>query len=174
MGSGKNFWAKKLSDYLSVPWYDVDKEIEKNAGITISDIFRKYGEDWFRDKEASVLRNLVFSISNLPIHEQTKISAIVATGGGAPCFRNNMDWMNSNGITVWLNPPIEVLATRLEKERHTRPLIKNLKDEELRSSISDRLNVRKEFYGKSRLEIKNTDIAVSDFVNQLLHAQELS
>lgn len=174
MGSGKNFWAKKLSDFLAVPWFDLDQEIESEAGATISEIFSRHGEEWFRDKEAEALQNLVSRLAKLPAHAQTNISAIVATGGGAPCFRDNMNFMNSNGMTVWLNPPVNILVSRLEKERDTRPLIKDLKGEELHKSVSDRLNVRKEFYGKARLEIKNTDIAVSDFVNQLLHAQELS
>lgn len=168
MGSGKNYWAEKLSHEMNIPWFDLDSEIEKRQGQRIRDIFSDRGEGFFRRLEADVLR----SVSRNRHKVGSGYSSIVATGGGAPCFHDNMDWMNQHGITVWLNPSVEELEARLSPERAHRPLLQNLDDDKLKEFIKSKIDERQEFYSKAKLEIKNTNIAVPAFINLILHAQK--
>ncbi len=88
MSSGKTTMGQLVADSLNVPFMDTDQMIEEQSGMTIAGIFSTQGEKEFRDLEADVLRQST-------IHEK----AIIATGGGAPCFHHNMTWMNEHGIT---------------------------------------------------------------------------
>jgi shikimate kinase len=171
MGAGKTHWALKLSEALHVPWIDLDELIVEKEGSTIAEIFRNKGESYFRVLEAECLRSLKPVEKSLaPTQNSGKISAIVATGGGAPCFHDNMGWMNENGFTVWLNPTVAEIAERLKKGMEVRPLLQNLTEEGLSEFIAAKLKEREEFYNKAKLEIKNTNIAVAAFVNLILHA----
>ena len=91
MGSGKSTFGEKLAAVLKVPYIDLDKSIERNEKKTIAEIFQR-GENNFRKIEAKTLRK------TKRYHD-----AVIATGGGTPCFHDNMIWMNENGITVYLN-----------------------------------------------------------------------
>lgn len=168
MGSGKNYWAEKLSNEMNLPWFDLDREIEKKQGQRISEIFSDRGEPFFRRLEAEVLR----SVSRNRHKGINEFSSIIATGGGAPCFHDNMEWMNQHGVTVWLNPSVEELEARLIPERAHRPLLQNLSDDGLKEFIKSKIDERQEFYNKAKLEIKNTNIAVPAFINLILHAQK--
>src|SRR3954463_10365891 len=94
MGSGKTFWAHKLSAILNIPAFDLDTEIEKAESKTIAEIFVEKGEAYFRKKENEILKN--FSDNK---------NFILSTGGGTPCFHDNIDWMNVQGITIWIDEP---------------------------------------------------------------------
>jgi shikimate kinase len=171
MGSGKNWWGCTLAEKLDMPFFDLDAEVEKSTGMDIVSIFRDKGEAFFREKEMQVLsrlyNNLTGSINpnNAP---GSSVNAIIATGGGTPCFGENMQWMNQHGITVWLNPAITELVGRLEKETEKRPLLQGKTGLELPDFIEVKLAERKPFYNLARIEIKNTHIAVEEFIN-LLH-----
>ena len=106
MGSGKNYWADYLSKHFNIPVYHLDDEIEKAEQKKIADVFKDDGENYFRNKESSVLKSFV-----------DKRSFILSVGGGTPCFNNNMDWMNNNGVTIWLDEPLQTIEQRLMLER---------------------------------------------------------
>jgi len=91
MGSGKTYWAQQLAAAYHIDWMDLDSEIEKENLMTIKEIFETEGEENFRLKEQKALHKLA-RYQNI----------IIATGGGTPCFYNNMQWMNEHGITVLL------------------------------------------------------------------------
>ena len=172
MGSGKNWWGSVLAERAGIPFYDLDKAIEQAAGMDIVTIFREKGEGYFREAESRMLRELATKI----ISAETKgnaLKAIIATGGGTPCFNNNMNRMNELGLTVWLNPSIEELATRLEKETDKRPLLKGKKGKELTDLIAGKLLERKPFYEMAQIELKNTHIAVEEFLNLLSNASDI-
>src|SRR3954470_15407322 len=135
MGSGKSYWAQRVAENTSMEWIDLDQQIEKATSMTIREIFSTSGENFFREKERDALRELS-KYNNI----------IIATGGGAPCFHDNMRWMNEHGITIWLDEPINILAERLKKEKEPRPLIKDLYDEELHEFLSRKLAERSPFY----------------------------
>lgn len=112
MGSGKTYWAQALKKKLKVPAYDLDSLIEMMEEKTISEIFAQDGEEYFRKAEAKMLR--LFA---------EKKQFILACGGGAACYHDNMKWMNQHGLTVWIDEPLETLVQRLSLEKTHRPAI---------------------------------------------------
>jgi shikimate kinase len=143
MGSGKTTLGKWLAEGLNCHFIDLDAQIEISEQQSISEIFEQKGEPYFREVEAKALRET-------HILEKT----IIATGGGAPCFHQNMDWMNENGITLYLSVSAAQLAERLYPEREKRPLLAHLDMLQLLDFIANKLNERSFFYEKAHLELR--------------------
>jgi len=139
-GAGKSTVGKYLAQELSYSFIDLDERIEALAGQPIREIFQQAGEQHFRDLERDALRSI------------TETEVVVATGGGAPCFHGNMEWMNANGLTVFLNPPLDVILARIAHETH-RPLLKGNPKETLEGLMEK----REGFYKKARLATSATD-----------------
>lgn len=138
MGSGKSYWARRWGRLHDLPWLDLDREIEKHAQCTIAEYFTAQGEEAFRRLEHETLRSL---------GKQT--SFILACGGGTPCHFDNMGWMNENGVTIFLETPVDVLLSRLQPEHRKRPLLEGLQGEELRGHIESLLDQRMSCYRKA-------------------------
>jgi shikimate kinase len=147
MGSGKTTIGKKLANYLKYEFVDLDKLIEERAGMSIADYFATHGEDEFRKLEQDVLQNTHYPDN-----------VIVATGGGTPTYNDNMEWMNENGKVAYLSLTPRALASRLENSSTERPLIKNLKGEELVGFITAKLEEREPFYNQSKSVISASDL----------------
>lgn len=139
MGCGKSTAGKKLAKKLGYKFIDVDNLIEEAQGITIAEIFETQGEDAFRKIEQEMLAT-TFELENV----------IIATGGGAPCFYNNMEAMNANGLTIYIEMSPKALISRLKGAIDERPLLKGKSDEELLSFISEKLEERNPFYTKAK------------------------
>ncbi|MCW3111678.1 MAG: hypothetical protein JWR18_74 [Segetibacter sp.] len=152
MGSGKSFWAEKLKKKLKVPAYDLDSLIEMMEERSIKEIFEEDGEEYFRKAEAKMLR--LFS---------EKKQFILSCGGGTACYNDNMKWMNKNGITIWIDEPIETLSDRLSKEKSHRPLIKDLDDEGLNNFLQKNLQERSVFYDQSAYRLNGEKLSESAF-----------
>jgi shikimate kinase len=152
MGAGKSYWKNWLSKKYALRGYDLDFLIEAMEEQTINEIFEIEGEDSFRKKEAAMLRLL----------KQSK-TFVAATGGGTPCFYDNMDWMNHQGITIWIDEPVSVLVQRLQAEKSHRPLISNLSDDELASFLQQKLSERKPFYIQATHHLEGKNISESGF-----------
>lgn len=118
-GSGKSFLGKKLSESTLVPFFDLDEEIEKGEGMSVQQIFKNLGQNHFRLLEAEYLSELL-ELKN----------GIVATGGGTPCFFNNLELMQSKGVVVFLDEPLEVIEGRMTAETNQRPLFENANPKE--------------------------------------------
>lgn len=99
MGCGKSFWGQQLAKERHIPFYDLDSYIEENEMCSINEIFATKGEDEFRKLENNYLSDL--------IHKKEKY--VLATGGGTPCFYNNMKLINENGSTCYLNASEDLL-----------------------------------------------------------------
>jgi shikimate kinase len=127
--------------------YDLDALIEMNEEKTIAEIFNEDGEDYFRKVEAKILRWF-----------KEKKKFIIATGGGTPCFQENMHWMKKEGIVIWLDEPVEVLVKRLSPEKNKRPLIANLSDAEIAAYIEDKLVERHSFYSQANYRLSSEQI----------------
>jgi shikimate kinase len=153
MGSGKSFWAQQLSAILHIPAFDLDTEIEKTEVKKVAAIFADDGENYFRQKENEVLKSFA-----------DKPNFILATGGGAPCFFDNMGWMNAHGTTVWIDEPVEIIAARLEKEKSHRPLIANVETEGLANFLTQMRDKRKSFYSKAKFHLSGNNITEKDFL----------
>jgi len=153
MGSGKSFWAEKLSALLNIPVFDLDREIEKAEHKTVAEIFTEKGEAYFRGKENEVLKSFA-----------DKQSFLISTGGGAPCFFDNMDWMNKNGITIWIDEPLNIIARRLQKEKAHRPLIASVNDADLEDFLARMRDKRNAFYSKAQYQLTGSNISEKDFL----------
>ncbi len=140
MGSGKSFSGRRLAERYNLPYVDLDKYIEEKEGRTISEIFDNEGESYFRKVERKCL------------HEMEKIEkGIISTGGGTPCFFDNMAWMKAHGLTVFLETPAQLLAKRLQAEMEHRPLLKGFSKKELVEFIEKKLEERNPFYHQTHM-----------------------
>lgn len=155
MGSGKSHWGRVLGEKLSLPFFDLDEVIEEQAGQPIPEIFAQKGEEHFRLLEKEVLYMLTES------HD----SFVMATGGGTPCFFNNIDYLKKNGIVVWFNSSMECLYQRLVKEKHTRPLISEISDDQLESFIAKKFASRKIFYQQAHVIINEDEISADKLLS---------
>ena len=152
MGSGKSYWAQQIAAATNLSWMDLDAEIEKENSITIKEIFETEGETAFRLKEKKALHKLA---------EYDNI--IIATGGGTPCFFNNMQWMNAHGITIFINEPINILVQRLQNEKAKRPLISASSNEGLQALLDNKLAERLPFYSQAKHSIIGSTATIADF-----------
>lgn len=147
MGCGKSTLGRRLSEFMDLQFIDMDHYIEMRNHKTIPQIFAEEGESEFRKKERKALDEL---------SEFT--DTVIATGGGAPCFFDNIDVMNKTGKTIYLNINPAILAERLLKSKTERPLIKGKSKEELIAFIDDTLKKRNQFYKQAKYEITQPDI----------------
>ncbi len=138
MGSGKSTLGRALSRATGMTLIDLDVYIESRYRKSVSEIFESQGEGGFRDVE----RRMLHEVSDFE-------DVIVACGGGTPCFFDNIEYMNTHGVTVLLEASEDVLFERLKVGRRKRPLIASMSDEELREFISKALSVRMPYYGKA-------------------------
>ncbi len=152
MGSGKSFWAQKIAAANGMDWIDLDAQVEKAMMMTVKEIFESEGEDFFRRKEKEALHNL----SHLK-------NIIIASGGGTPCFYDNMQWMNEHGITVWLDEPVETLVERLKPGKKYRPLLKDLNDDKMKKCLEKILKERRHFYAQAKYHLNGRNISKKSF-----------
>ena len=156
MGSGKSTIGRKLAKNLQYDFIDLDRLIENKAGMSIAAYFSEKGEDTFRELESDILRQTDFGINT-----------VIATGGGTPCYFNNMDWMNKEGKVIYLYMEPKALAHRLRFSKSERPLIQNLNEEELISFITEKLNGREAFYQKAHFLVSALDLTAEKLAEYL-------
>lgn len=147
MGCGKSYVGRNLAPLLGFDYVDIDKYIEEKEGLTVKEIFEQKGEDYFRLQEKNFIQEL-----------DTKRNLVVSTGGGAPCFFDNMEVMNEKGLTIYLNRNKEKTIWRLLKGQYKRPLIAHLSPKELEAFYDERLESRKPFYEKAKLHVGDADV----------------
>lgn len=140
MGAGKTTVGIVLAKKLRLSFIDLDQFIEKRYNRTVSQLFAEEGESRFREIESKIL---------------TEVSefedVVISTGGGAPCFHNNMERINRAGISIYLKTSPRELAKRLNVCKHNRPLIKNKTKEELICFIEESLEQREPFYNSATI-----------------------
>ncbi|MDR0836200.1 MAG: shikimate kinase [Tannerella sp.] len=140
MGAGKTMLGKALADTMNLTYIDTDHFIENRYRKRISDIFTNEGENRFREIEHKI-------ISELSDFEDI----IISTGGGLPCFNNNMELMNGKGMTVYLEVSVNELAARLEASRNVRPVLQGRSGDELRKFIAENLEKRRLYYEQAKV-----------------------
>ena len=142
MGSGKTTVGKKLARSLKYEFVDLDHYIEQKSGKKISEILEKEEDSLFRKLEYIAL-----------INTTTKKQAVIATGGGTPCYGSNMELINKNGVSVYLKMEPGSLYNRLVHAKDERPLLAGKSEEEMRSFIKDHLGVRQPYYNQANITI---------------------
>lgn len=153
MGCGKTTTGKKLARAIGYFFFDLDDEIEKLTGKKIVQIFQSEGEDAFRALEHSVVQSL-----------SKRKNIVIATGGGTPCFYDNLQVMNSTGVVVYISMKPESLARRLLNAKVKRPLIEGIPQERLPDFIAGHLEHRESFYNKAPVRIKGENLDMDDLV----------
>lgn len=164
MGAGKTTLGRALAKELDIQFIDLDSYIEKRLCKSVSQIFAENGEEGFRDIERRMLHE-VGDFENV----------VISTGGGTPCFFDNIEYMNRQGATVFLDVPVERLFIRLKIARKKRPLIMEKNDDELRDFITEQLAKRMPYYSKAgqkfiadQLEdVKQIEASVKNFIQQI-------
>ena len=142
MGSGKTSVGKKLAKLLEVNFLDLDRHLEDMTNKSINELFTEMGEERFRMMETKALKDL---------NKRTEF--VVAAGGGTPCYHGNMQYMNTNGTTVYLRLELDLLLQRLAESRTKRPLLKDLNPEELNIFIRKKLAERLPIYEQAQYTV---------------------
>ncbi len=137
MGSGKSVVGQLLADTLELPFLDLDEYIESELQESISQVFSKKGEIYFRKKEHEYLQKVLLDNDHL----------VLATGGGTPCYFGNMEFLlKQTPYVFYLQVSVHELSRRLSKEKQHRPIISHLNDDSLPDYIGKHLFERNPFY----------------------------
>lgn len=160
MGAGKTTVGRILAKELGLQFYDLDWYIETRFCKKVSDIFAAEGEEGFRKKERAML------------HEVAEFeNVVIALGGGAPCFFDNMEYINNQGDTVYLKGTPEVLYQHLQMAKGKRPLLEGKTKEELKEYIQESLEKREPFYSQAKniynIRLMGTQDQVDDCVKEI-------
>ena len=161
MGAGKTTIGRVLARELGLDFYDLDWYIEDRFHKKIPDIFAEQGEEGFRDIERKML------------HEVAEFeNVIVSCGGGTPCFFDNMEYMNAQGDTIYLNATPSVLKEHLLMGKSQRPLIQGKTPDELEAYINESLTERLPFYNKAKytidIDVIHTKEDIARYVEQIM------
>ncbi len=138
--SGKSRLGKYISSMTDLCFIDLDVEIEKKLDSNVKDIFEIKGEKFFRKFETKTLKEIIESESNF----------ILATGGGTPCFNENMSIINNSGVSIFIDVKREILHERISRN-NKRPLLSGAVS--LKKKLSDLYKERIEYYQKSKYHV---------------------
>ena len=161
MGSGKTTLGKKIANKLGVPFVDSDAEIEAHFGKSISEIFVEFGESHFREIESEY-------IDALDLREEF----VLATGGGMPCFGNNMDRLNDLGTSFYLERSPKELTHRLINAKTKRPLVEGMEEIELLQYVENTLLKREEYYQKAHITLSRSEQKPEQVVTFMHHLRQ--
>lgn len=157
-GSGKTTIAKQLASKIPLPYMDLDQEIEKAERKTIPQIFKDKKEDYFRKIESQLLKAWCSS----------DFSFVMATGGGAPCFFENIKTMNESGITIFLDVPTMEIAKRIVSSKgEERPLLKASGIDGLKDQIEFLRTQRISFYKQAKMFFTGEQISAKEILKEL-------
>ena len=138
--SGKSRLGKYISSMTDLCFIDLDLEIEKKLDSNVKDIFETKGEKFFRKFETKTLKEIIESESNF----------ILATGGGTPCFNENMSIINNSGVSIFIDVKREILHERISRN-DKRPLLSGAVS--LDKKLSELYKERIEYYQKSKYHV---------------------
>lgn len=162
MGSGKSSAMKLIANKLSWQAYDVDRLFEERYKISVQDFFHKYDEDAFRKLESQILKETV-----------KYENAVIATGGGTPCFFDNMDWINENGLSVFLKVSAKTAVNRLINSKKKRPLIEGKNEAELLEYVENHYNTRIPFYKKAHITVKGESLDIKEILDKQIFREKV-
>jgi len=153
MGSGKSTGGKRLASKLGFSFLDTDNLFEEQYKISMSDFFEKYGEEVFRKIEHNILKKTLINDNS-----------VISTGGGTPCFFNNMQLINKTSYSVYIKMHIKSIESRLMNSRKPRPLLKNISQSDLITFIEKQLSEREKYYNQANLIIKGENLDIDSII----------
>lgn len=156
MGSGKSTLGPKLALLSGLDYYDLDAEIEKHTGYTITETIFNKGELYFRKVERQKLEEIL-----------QKDNFVLSTGGGTPCYYDNIDLINKSSLSVYLQYGVPKLFERLAGNSKQRPLIAHLEGEPLREYIGKHLFERSAYYEKATLIINGSKMSEDEIIEEI-------
>lgn len=162
MGCGKTTISKHLANQLKIDVIDLDAFIEQLEDTTIQQIFNTNGEAYFRELETNYLKKIL----------QLKSPCVISLGGGTICFNENLQLVKQNGILLYIDLPIKNLFQRLNQPNNQRPLLNNLKDDDLRDFISLKLEERKPYYEQAHIKLNGLKISPHSIAFELIDFQK--
>ncbi|WP_395054082.1 shikimate kinase [Flavobacterium sp.] len=158
MGCGKSLISKELGVQINIRCLDLDNVIENYARKSITDLFKSKGELYFRKLENELLKEILNANESL----------ILSTGGGTPCYYNNIEIINNPDVTsVYLKASIETLFERLVSEKNKRPLISNFDDADLKEFIAKHLFERSFYYNQAKYIINVDTKSIEEIITEL-------
>lgn len=159
-GSGKSSLGKRLARRMGLRFVDTDNVVEQQVGAPIADIFHYEGEEYFRIAE----RRAVESLAN------EAMDLVIATGGGLPTWRDNMEWMLRSGVTIYLRRSPEQILSRLSAYgREKRPMFRGKSDEELLEFMRQQMAAREEYYAQAHISVDCTTMSDDDVVEYIVN-----
>ncbi len=169
MASGKTTFGRALARRTGMRHIDLDFYIEQRFHSTVREIFASKGEAEFRRIESAMLRE---------VGEME--DTVISCGGGTPCFGDNLDYMNSHGLTVCLQASDDVIVNRIIRAGNKRPLMAGKSREEILMTLKEHMEVRRPYYERARLIISGDRLenksqiasAIDDFIKNHLHNLE--
>jgi len=156
MGSGKTTIGRRIVERIGFDFVDTDSFIEMQQGLTVSEVFARFGELAFREMERSILQEI-----------QKLEYAVVSTGGGMPCYGDNMDVMLASGKVVYLKTSPQALTRRLLRSHTERPLIKGKTEKELEQYIIEKLSEREPFYNRAHIVVQTEIFSMDELLQTL-------
>ncbi len=158
-GSGKSSMGKRLARRLGLKLFDTDKVVEQAEGASVADIFYFGGESYFREAERRAVEGVVAENG----------ACIVATGGGLPTWKDNMEWLNEHGLTLYLRRDADSILRRLSAYgREKRPMFRGKSDEELLAFMKQQVGERETFYGRAHHTIDCSAISDDEAENRVV------
>jgi len=156
MCSGKSSISRKVAARIGYEPYDTDDLFEEKYHISVQDFFDKYGEDYFRKFESEILR------TTGELHR-----AVISTGGGTPCFFDNMQWMKDNGATIFVRVSPLTSFHRIMNAKRKRPLVYGKSEEELCQYVENHYDSRLPYYEQADFTVKGENLNIDEIINYL-------
>lgn len=159
-GSGKSTFGRKIARKLSFVFIDLDHLIEKEEGRAIKDIFSEEGEGKFRELETLYLNRALDNVEGF----------VLSTGGGTPCFNDNMNLLNDKGISVYLDVPLKELQRRLTTDSvNQRPLFVGMNTAQITLELKNMMAIRGYYYEKAKIKLSGDNLSTELLMAELLN-----
>lgn len=157
MSSGKSTLGYQLAKALSMPFFDIDRQVAAKEQQSVANIFEIHGQEYFRIKEQEALHS-TFNFPHL----------VIATGGGTPCFYDNMDQMKNAGLTFYLKLPLKTLSDRLVQAKKKRPLVSGMPPDELENTVRKLFEVREPYYKQAHYTVDVDNKSAVYYMSRIL------
>lgn len=156
MYSGKTTVGRQLAERLGYRFVDLDQLFEARYHTSIPLFFNRYGEGAFRKLEQIILHST-----------EGMDNVVISTGGGTPCYFDNMEWINAHGVSIYLEISIEVIIKRAQRSRKQRPVLANKSHEELHSFIQAQLSQRLPYYSQANITFPADKPDIEDLAEKI-------